>query len=706
MNNRLSCSQSLHRLDCPLPTSRVIARALAAVIRTSGDLSRVEGCALYRGASLLRLILWIAAFGAALAAFAPRCAAQGFPPIAPDELKMTSEPQAPGAPAVILYREVDRDDNGRTSHEDNYVRIKILKEEGRSYGDVEIPFDKASEDVVNIHARTIKPDGTEVPFDGKVYEKTIEKARGRKYLAKTLSLPNVEVGSIVECRWTYDFNENYIFNSLWVLSSDLFTRYARFSLKPYTTDRIQIRLRWTWQGLPAGSEPKKEPNGMVRMEAHNIPAFQEEEFMPPADELKARVNFIYDDEFIDQTAEEYWKHVGKKRNGALESFIDKRKTMEEAVAQAVSPTDPPEVKLRKLYDRVQKIRNTSYEVQKSAEELKREKEKPAQNVEDIWKRGYGDGMQLTWLYLALVRAAGFDACGVWAASRGEYFFTPKTMEGRKLNSNLVLVKLNGKEMYFDPGAAFTPFGMLTWPETATPGLCLNKDGGTWITTSFPQSSESMLKHSAKLKLGEAGDLEGTITFTYTGLEAMYRRVDMRNADDVARKKFLEERVKNLIPASAEVDLTSQPDWSSSEAPLVAEFHVTIPGWAMGAGKHVTIPASLFNAAEQHTFEHTNRVHPIYVEYPYEKEDDVTIDLPAGWQIESLPPAQKKGSPDIGYTLAAEKNQSTLHLTRTLNWNLLGAEVKYYPALRNFFQDVRTGDEQQIVLQPAATSAAN
>src|SRR5438105_13184875 len=34
-------------------------------------------------------------------------------PISPEELKMTSLPEAPGAPAVILYRQVDRDD-GRT----------------------------------------------------------------------------------------------------------------------------------------------------------------------------------------------------------------------------------------------------------------------------------------------------------------------------------------------------------------------------------------------------------------------------------------------------------------------------------------------------------------------------------------------------------------------------------------------------------------
>ena len=60
-------------------------------------------------------------------------------PISQEELKMTSMAEAPGAPAVILYRQVDRDD-GRTPHENTYVRIKILTEEGRKYANVEIPF--------------------------------------------------------------------------------------------------------------------------------------------------------------------------------------------------------------------------------------------------------------------------------------------------------------------------------------------------------------------------------------------------------------------------------------------------------------------------------------------------------------------------------------------------------------------------------------
>src|SRR3954451_1161689 len=109
----------------------------------------------------------------------------GFQPISPDELKMTSEPKAPGAPAIILYREVNRDDRGNTAHEDVYFRIKILTEEGRKYADIEIPFLKDEGNIAAIHARTIRPDGSIVDFNGKAFEKSIVKARGLKYMAKT-----------------------------------------------------------------------------------------------------------------------------------------------------------------------------------------------------------------------------------------------------------------------------------------------------------------------------------------------------------------------------------------------------------------------------------------------------------------------------------------------------------------------------------------
>ena len=155
---------------------------------------------------------------------------------------MTSVPEAPGASAVILYRQVDRDDSAKTGSEQDYVRIKILTEEGRKYADVEIPYFREQGNIVALRARTIRPDGSIAMFEGKAYDKTIVKARNVKYLAKTFTLPDVQVGSIIEYRYTEDMVENYVYNSHWILSDELFTKQAKFSLRPEQGLRVAVEL--------------------------------------------------------------------------------------------------------------------------------------------------------------------------------------------------------------------------------------------------------------------------------------------------------------------------------------------------------------------------------------------------------------------------------------------------------------------------------
>ena len=98
-----------------------------------------------------------------------------------------------------------------------------------------------------------------------------------------------------------------------------------------------------------------------------------------------------------------------------------------------------------------------------------------------------------------------------------------------------------------------------------------------------------------------------------------------------------------------------------------------------------IPAGVFTGVEKHIFEHANRVHPIYFEYPYEKDDDVTIELPPGWQVSSVPPPQAKDGHVVAYSMKVENDKNTLHLTRKLTVDFLILDPKYYGALRNFFK---------------------
>jgi len=624
-------------------------------------------------------------------------------PISQQELKMTSVAEAPGAPAVILYRQVDRDD-GRNSNERNYVRIKILTEDGRKYANVEIPFLKESTSVINVRARSIRPDGTVVPFDGKVYEQTIVKAKGLKYLAKTLTLPDVQVGSIIEYHYTLDFKEGYVYDSEWILSDELFTKKAKFTLKANT----DFALRWNWpQGLPAGSEPPKDDHGTIRMEASNVPAFQIEDYMPPEKELKFRVDFIYfEGTYSDNDPVKFWKAFGKRRNDYVEGFVNKKKAMEQALAQTVSPGDSQEVKLQKIYAKTQQMRNLSFEREKSDQEQKREKQKDVANVEELWKRGYGDGAQITWLFLGMARAAGFEASPILVARRNDHFFNNNIMNERQLDDNLVQVKLNGKDMYFDPGTALTPYGMLPWSSTSVQGMKLSKDGGSWVEIPPNDSALSKIERTADLKLDEEGTLSGKLTVTYYGSEAQTLRTSERNEDETSRKKVLEDMVKESVPAASEVELTNKPDWTSSSPSMTTEYSFKVGGWVSGAGKRALLPVGIFSSQEKGLFDHAARVHAVYFHYPYQKIDDVRIQLPLGWKIASVAKPVNQDAKAAVFTMSAEDKSGTLHLTRTLRCDLMMVPKASYPALRTFFQTVRAGDEEQVVLQPASAAAAN
>jgi transglutaminase-like putative cysteine protease len=630
--------------------------------------------------------------------------AEDWLPVSPEELKMTSVPEAPGAPAVILYRQVDRDDNAKTGNEQDYFRIKILTEEGRKFADVEIPYYREQGNIIGLRARTIRPDGTVAMFEGKAFDKTIVKARNVKYLAKTFTLPDVQVGSIIEYRYTEDMAENYVYNSNWILSEELFTKQAKFSLRPNT----DFALRWSWPiGLPAGVQPpKQEPaSHIVRMEASNIPAFQIEDYMPPANELKYRVLFEYSESMSENDPAKFWKEHGKKFNSRVETFLGKKKDLEQAAAQMVSASDSPEVKAQKIYARVQQLKNTSFAVEKTSQEQKREQAKAIKTAADLLRAGGGDGSDITWLYLGLVRAAGLEAYPVWVSSRDQYFFNPKAMNVSELNANVVLVKINGKDVYCDPGTAFAPFGLLPWGETGAAGLRLDKDGGTFVTTTLPQPGESVIDRKADLKMSEDGTLSGKVTMTFSGLEALRRRIEERNEDEADRKEYMEDQLKESVPVGIEVELTNKPDWNSSSPTLVAEYSLKVPGWATSAGHRALVPVGIFTATEKQLFTHSDRVYPIYFQFPFERKDDVRIELPLSWKVTTVPPGKLQDAKAVVYDLKITNENGALHMTRLLRNDLLVIEQKQYPTLRGFFQIVRTGDEQAIVVQPGTASAS-
>jgi hypothetical protein len=140
-----------------------------------------------------------------------------------EELTMTAQPEVPGAAAVYLYREETTDDKLHLFS--IYIRLKVLTDKGKEYGNVELSYSNrqggGGYTVNDIAGRTIHPDGTVIPFTGKPFDKLIEKTQGAKYMAKVFSLPDVEVGSIIEYRYTLRYDDYYFISPQWYIQSVL-----------------------------------------------------------------------------------------------------------------------------------------------------------------------------------------------------------------------------------------------------------------------------------------------------------------------------------------------------------------------------------------------------------------------------------------------------------------------------------------------------
>lgn len=633
---------------------------------------------------------------------------------------MKEVPHNPGAPAIRLYYAHEIDDNSFS--EFVYQRIKILNEKGRKYADVEIPIFTDAEiglfsRVNNLKARTIRPDGSIVEFTGTPYEKTVFKGRGDKVSVKAFTMPEAGVGSIIEYKYqliyqtfTVSFQGGFAFRFLvftedqWVLQNELYTVKEHLYFRPYEGGEFKSMSQQTheWDGAEVShvsfnmkDKPKNKGNE-VEYDAHDVPGFEPEEYMPPEDNYKPSVVFFYNRRGSGSTDKE-WEDIGKTIDENLEIYLSRDRGVKEAALAAIGPETDPVSKLRKLYARAQEIRNLSYERFRSDEELKKENLHFNEGPGDVLARGYGRERDITLLFISMARAAGFDASPVRVSDRKRRFFAKDYTSSSQIRHLIAAVSVNGTDMFFDPGTRFCPFGLLRWNYTATDALKLNRKGGVFVKTPQPDFQKAAMARNARVTVADDGTLKGEIVVSFSGLEALEHRIDGVFTDEEGRKKDLEDEVKEWLPSGSVLKLVETRGWENSEGALAARFTIEVPGYASIAGKRLLIPSVLFRPRQRDVFKHADRVYPVYFPYAFTEADQVELTVPDGFTIESLPQTQDARLGYARYQSSSQMNGTHLVTQRKLAFNGIYIPKEKYNEVRGFFNSVQQGDDQTAVL---------
>ena len=633
-------------------------------------------------------------------------------PVPKDDLALKDNPSDLGSSAMILERQVYTDDEKRIQTE--WIRIKVLTERGRAYADVEIPYLEKSTSIEGIRGRTVRPDGTEIPFGGAVFDKVIVKYKKLRYDAKTFTLPGVEVGSVIEysyaMRWKdrwpdyirnpsqYTFQEGWtIPTTTWTIQRDLFTRHAVFVIRPVKGGRLNFaKVR-----LPDNS-PFVQSDGTIRMEVNNIAAIEEEAHMPPESMLNSRVHFYYTAGYVG----DYWRSYSRHQAEGAEKFIAATHFLERAANDIAPPGDPPEIRLRKLYARVQQVRYLSYEPSKTEKEEKREHLAENKSAEDIFRHNYAHANEINFLFAALARAGGFDASIVQVVSRASGVFEQQVLDGSQLNAIVVLIRLKGEDLYFDPASRFCPYGVVPWFESDTKGVRWAKVGGDIEEVHAPANESSAIERTAELKLQADGGLEGTLEVVFTGQEALDWRLLAADEDDAGRRKLLEDEIKEMTPRGATIDLDSVTGWQDSEQPLRIKCRFHPSQFAVLTHERMLFPSAVFQASRKTPFIHSRRIQPVYFRHRYSELDKVAISLPASYRLEAMPSETDYKTPFATFKVKRTSEAGVVQLERHAVMNGYYFPIESYSSLRGYFEKLRQSDAENVVLHQVESSQAH
>src|SRR6185312_13769347 len=166
-----------------------------------------------------------------LAAALPLVLQAQFTQPAPDELKMTADPQAPGAAAVCL--DYEESDNDPLHYQSIYARIKVLTDKGKELATVNLPYRRRSFKITAVEGRTIHPDGTIIPLTAKPEDLMTAKSGDREIGRVVFTLPSVTVGSILEYRYQLDYDDSLVSSPFWDIQGDYFIHKAHYEFTPF-----------------------------------------------------------------------------------------------------------------------------------------------------------------------------------------------------------------------------------------------------------------------------------------------------------------------------------------------------------------------------------------------------------------------------------------------------------------------------------------
>lgn len=629
-----------------------------------------------------------------------------------EEMNMTVYAKDSEAPAVVLCNLTTVD---YTIDLHDYLvdynvkmRIKILKDEGKEYANIQIPYiyntqeQYAQESIEDFKATAYNLENgkivkTKIGKEGLFTERIDE-----DNMVAKVAVPQVKAGTVIEYEYKRHSNVFYHIHD-WNAQEEIPVEFAKYRLEipvlflfNVETNSIQplesqvtagtISYRATTNNMSNRSTLKTNVYTCI---GRDLRAMKKDDYIWNVHDYSTKVTAELKTINITTTYSRDLRKKWEQIDDVLLSHSElgarlnnHSKYREELTASGISEMTDLKEKVAAVYKLLrQKVAwNGEYDLL-------------THSASEVIKKGNGTNADLNMMLINMLNDVGIKAVPVVMSTR-KHGRLPQTYPSlNKLNTFIVGIPNNGSWIYLDASSTDGYLNVLS-PNLYTDRARIIQKGAASQWVDLQKIGEGRTQVSVRGSISPDGVLKGTQTVTYSGNAAADERKAFRQAVDSAT--FVTEKATREKIKITKCQMTGHRDFCPN---LQEVIDFTRQGDV--TADHIYINPFTEIPITTNPFLEADRLLP--VEFPYKQTYSMSIKLaiPEGWELEEMPKSIKISTQDnsiTGHILCEVTDENMVAIQYQFRLSRISYTHSQYETLKQLFELFASRSKDMLVFK--------
>lgn len=451
--------------------------------------------------------------------------------------------------------------------------------------------------------------------------------------------------------------------------------------------------KYQYKVLNMTAQPEKtqaKETSILKWEINNIKAVEKERFMDSPEKFTPilyirPVSFSYDNVPGEINS---WETMAKWESGLVKNRDQLPEEFKQKIRDIVKDAKTDRDKVKLLYDYLGK--NTRY----VSIQLGIGGYQPMQAA-DVLKTGYGDCKALTNYLKALLAIVGINSnYTVITLDEDEKYLYSDFAGFNQLNHVILQVPLQNETLWLECTNPDVPFGFIHSGIAGHDALVVTADGGN--IQRLPDYPDSLNVESFKSVVELAADGSARVQSVAT---YMIKAYDDQRSFVYIKPAEQKDKVRGMINVpSATVESVNFVEDKSPLPSLQISFGWAALQYGTKTGNRLFIPVNPLRSKGYDGLKKNNRIHDICINTGYKDQDSISIIIPEGYEIESMPGNVSLDNSFGSFRASLNRNNNAIIVRHHLIMKSGKWSKNEYDELVAFFEKINSSYKAKLILR--------